>query len=159
MTYAIPGIHSPGQILQGWSFNTILSLAKRATVGCQRRDYGLQRQPAKLIPKVLSVKQWDFFGKASDFKTTKALLNTTAEVGEFLISREPATRRASRSPRPWGRWLSHRSRTWVVMLWVARSWSLRLWKLRHARSRRFPRYAVLQLDMSVTKELDFQGTI
>ena len=43
LTYAIPGIKTPGQILQGWSINSILSLSERPAVGRQRYEYRLQR--------------------------------------------------------------------------------------------------------------------
>jgi hypothetical protein len=80
VNYTIPGIKSPGQILQGWSLNTILSLKSRLPWGVN--DVSTDFSGTGEINAQNTIgEQWDLFGKASDFKTTKALLNTNGGGG------------------------------------------------------------------------------
>jgi carboxypeptidase family protein/TonB-dependent receptor-like protein len=80
LTYAIPGIRTPGQILQGWSFNTILSLSSRLPweVNDTSTDFS---GTGEINAQNTTGERWDFFGNLSDFKTTKALLNTNGGGG------------------------------------------------------------------------------
>jgi len=80
VTYAIPGVKSPGQILQGWSLNTILSLASGLPWGVNdvTTDFS---GTGEINAQGTIGEQWDYFGNPSDFKTTKALLNTNGGNG------------------------------------------------------------------------------
>jgi hypothetical protein len=80
LTYAIPGVKSPGQILQGWSINTILSLQSAAPWGIN--DNTTDFSGTGEISATSTVgERWDFFGNPSDFKTTKSLNNTNGGAG------------------------------------------------------------------------------
>jgi hypothetical protein len=74
VNYTMPGIKSPGQLLQGWSFNAILFLKSRL-------PWGVYDGITDFSGTAEGSEQWDFFGKASDFKTTKALINTNGGAG------------------------------------------------------------------------------
>jgi hypothetical protein len=79
-SYTIPGFKSPGQILQGWSLNTILSLKSRLPWGVNDGTTDFSGT-GEVNNSTLIGEQWDFFGNASDFKTTKALINTNGGAG------------------------------------------------------------------------------
>jgi hypothetical protein len=80
VTYAIPGIKSPGQILQGWSLNSILVLASGLPWGVN--DTSTDFSGTGQINAQGNIgEQWDFFGNPSDFKTSKKLLNTNGGGG------------------------------------------------------------------------------
>jgi hypothetical protein len=80
VTYAIPGIKSPAQILQGWSLNTIVSLQSGLPWGVN--DVSTDFSGTGEINAQNNIgEQWDFFGNASDFKTTRALLSTNGGSG------------------------------------------------------------------------------
>ncbi|HTR39266.1 MAG TPA: TonB-dependent receptor [Bryobacteraceae bacterium] len=69
-TYAIPGIKSPGQILQGWSINSIINLQTGLPWGIN--DLSTDFSGTGEINSIPSNgEQWDFFGNPNDFKTTK----------------------------------------------------------------------------------------
>jgi hypothetical protein len=70
---------SPGQILQGWSLNSILSLKSRLPWGVN--DYTTDFSGTGEVNSTSIGEQWDFFGSASDFQTTKALINTNGGAG------------------------------------------------------------------------------
>ena len=76
MTYAIPGIKSPGQILRGWSLNSIVSVLSGLPweVNDNTTDFsGTGEYPGS------TGERWDFFGNPNDFKTSKALIGTNCE--------------------------------------------------------------------------------
>jgi outer membrane receptor protein involved in Fe transport len=80
LTYAIPGIHSPGQILQGWSVNSIINLQSAAPWGVN--DLSTDFSGTGEINSIPSNgESWDFFGNASDFKASKSLINTNDGQG------------------------------------------------------------------------------
>ena len=80
VTYNIPGIKSPGQILEGWSLNSISSLQTGLPWGVN--DTSTDFSGTGEINAVGTIgEQWDFFGNPADFKTTKALINTNGGTG------------------------------------------------------------------------------
>jgi len=80
LTYALPGIKSPAQLLQGWSINSILNLQSGAPWGVN--DFTTDFSGTGEINNAsTNGEQWDFFGSPSDFKTTKAMMNTNDGAG------------------------------------------------------------------------------
>jgi hypothetical protein len=80
VTYAIPGIKAPGQILQGWSVNSIVNLQSSLPWGVN--DFTTDFSGTGEINSIpTNGEQWDFFGNPNDFKTTKALINTNGGAG------------------------------------------------------------------------------
>lgn len=79
-TYAIPGIKTPGQILEGWSLNTIINLQSALPWGVNdlTTDFSGTGE-INSIPE--NGEQWDFFGNPSDFQTSKAFINTNGGAG------------------------------------------------------------------------------
>jgi hypothetical protein len=88
LTYDIPGIKSPGQILQGWSINSIVNLQSSLPWGVN--DFSTDFSGTGEINSIpTNGESWDFFGKASDFKTTKDLINTNGGAGGIPYSGIP----------------------------------------------------------------------
>ena len=79
-TYAIPGIKTPGQILEGWSLNTIVNLQSALPWGVNdlTTDFSGTGE-INSIPQ--NGEQWDFYGNPNDFTTTKAFINTNGGAG------------------------------------------------------------------------------
>ena len=75
LTYAIPGRKTPGQLLQGWSINSILTLQSAAPWGINDVSTDFSGTGEIGNPST-DGERWDFFGNPSDFKTTKAFNNT-----------------------------------------------------------------------------------
>jgi Carboxypeptidase regulatory-like domain/TonB dependent receptor len=75
VTYLIPGKHVPGQLLEGWSINSIINLQSGLPWGVNdfTTDFSGTNEISAGSP---NGEQWDFFGNASDFKTSKAFINT-----------------------------------------------------------------------------------
>ena len=75
MTYAIPGIKSPAQLLQGWSLNSILNLQSATPWGINdvTTDFSGTNE---IAGQNTMGEQWNFYGDPGDFKTTRALLST-----------------------------------------------------------------------------------
>src|SRR5438093_6402463 len=66
---------TPGQILEGWSLNSILSMQSGLPWGVN--DVTTDFSGTGAINAQASVgERWNFFGNPDDFKTTKTLLNT-----------------------------------------------------------------------------------
>jgi hypothetical protein len=74
-TYAIPGMNAPGQLLKGWSLNSIVTLESATPWGVNdvTTDFSGTNEIGSQSP---NGEQWNFFGNPADFKTTKALINT-----------------------------------------------------------------------------------
>ena len=79
-TYQIPGIKSPGQILQGWSINSIVSLQSALPWGVNDVSTDFSGT-GEINNATTNGEQWDFFGNPSDFKTTKNFINTNDGAG------------------------------------------------------------------------------
>jgi hypothetical protein len=75
LTYALPGIKSPGQILQGWSLNSISTLSSGLPWGVNDATTDFSGTNAINGSNTIG-EQWDFFGNPADFQTSKSLLNT-----------------------------------------------------------------------------------
>ena len=75
VTYAIPGMKSPGQILQGWSINSILTLMGRFPWDVTDTSTDFAGNGEIQTTQTIG-DHWDFFGNPSDFNTTKSLLTT-----------------------------------------------------------------------------------
>ncbi|HTB16835.1 MAG TPA: hypothetical protein VK708_01915, partial [Bryobacteraceae bacterium] len=80
LTYAIPGPKTPGQLLQGWSVNSIINLQSALPWGVN--DFTTDFSGTGEINSIpTNGEQWDFFGNPNDFKTSKALINTNGGAG------------------------------------------------------------------------------
>jgi hypothetical protein len=75
VTYAIPGIKAPLQLLQGWSLNSILTLQSAAPWGIHdvTTDFS---GTAEIAGQNTNGEQWNFYGNPSDFNSSKSLLTT-----------------------------------------------------------------------------------
>jgi hypothetical protein len=78
-TYQIPGIKSPGQILQGWSVNSIVSLQSALPWGVNDTSTDFSGT-GEINATGTNGEQWNFYGNPSDFKTTKNFINTNPVV-------------------------------------------------------------------------------
>ena len=93
VTYAIPGVKSPGQILKGWSLNSIINLQSAMPWGINdfTTDFSGTNEMGSQSP---IGEQWNFYGNPSDFKTTKNFwMNTNG--GNGGIPYFPGTSNAS----------------------------------------------------------------
>ncbi len=80
VTYALPSVKAPLQLLSGWSVNSIINLQSGAPWGVN--DYTTDFSgTGEINNATTNGEQWDFFGKPSDFTTTKAMLNTNGGLG------------------------------------------------------------------------------
>jgi hypothetical protein len=79
-TYQIPGIKSPGQILQGWSVNSIVSLQSALPWGVNDTTTDFSGT-GEINATGTNGEQWNFYGNPSDFKTTKNFNNTNGGNG------------------------------------------------------------------------------
>src|SRR5467141_1485054 len=79
-TYAIPGKKAPGQFLEGWSLNSIVTLESATPWGVNdvTTDFSGTNEIGSQSP---NGEQWDFFGNPADFKTTKAFSSTNGGAG------------------------------------------------------------------------------
>jgi hypothetical protein len=81
-TYTIPGINAPGQILKGWSLNSIVTLESATPWGVN--DWTTDFSGTNGIGNLAGVpggpnlqgEQWNFYGNPIDFRTTESLANT-----------------------------------------------------------------------------------
>jgi hypothetical protein len=80
VTYQIPGIKSPGQILQGWSLNSIVSLQSALPWGVNDTTTDFSGT-GEINATGTNGEQWNFYGNPSDFKTTKNFINTNGGNG------------------------------------------------------------------------------
>ena len=78
VTYAIPGLKSPGQLLQGWSLNSIVTLQTGSPWGVQdtTTDFSGTGEMASTLS---NGEQWNFYGNPNDFKTQKAFNNLPSQ--------------------------------------------------------------------------------
>jgi hypothetical protein len=74
-TYAIPGMNAPGQLLKGWSINSIVTLESSTPWGINdvSTDFSGTNETNT---EGSNGEQWNFYGNPADFKTTKVFLNT-----------------------------------------------------------------------------------
>jgi hypothetical protein len=79
-TYNLPGKDGMGQLLKGWSLNSIVTLESATPWGVNdfSTDFSGTNEINSQSP---NGEQWDFFGNPTDFKTTKAFINTNAGAG------------------------------------------------------------------------------
>ena len=80
LTYAIPGIRAPGQILQGWSLNSIVSMQSGLPWGINDTTTDFSGT-GEVSAQNTDGERWNFFGNPVDFKTSKALINTNGGNG------------------------------------------------------------------------------
>ncbi len=75
ITYQIPGVKAPGQILKGWSLNSIINMQSGAPWGINdiTTDFSGTNE---IVGQGSNGERWNFFGNPSDFQTTKALTGT-----------------------------------------------------------------------------------
>jgi hypothetical protein len=80
VTYALPSVKAPAQLLSGWSINSIVNLQSGAPWGIN--DATTDFSGTGEIANVSTIgEQWNFYGNPSDFKTTKSLINTNDGLG------------------------------------------------------------------------------
>jgi hypothetical protein len=86
-TYTLPGMNAPGQLLKGWSINSIVTLESATpwSVNDWSTDFsgtGEINNPSGAPggPNVQG-EQWNIYGKPIDFRTTKSLATTNAGAG------------------------------------------------------------------------------
>jgi hypothetical protein len=75
VTYAIPGVKSPGQILQGWSLNSIVTLQTGTPWGVNDTSTDFSGTNEMVAQNSVG-EQWNFYGNPNDFQTTKAFNGT-----------------------------------------------------------------------------------
>jgi hypothetical protein len=80
LTYTIPGMRAPGQLLEGWSINSIVSMQSGLPWGVNDNTTDFSGTGA-INAQNSDGERWNFFGNPDDFKTTKALLNTNGGDG------------------------------------------------------------------------------
>src|SRR2546427_1822285 len=80
LTYAIPGMKTPAQILEGWSINSIVSMQSGLPWGVNDNTTDFSGT-GEINAQNDVGERWNFFGNPNDFKTTKALLNTNGGNG------------------------------------------------------------------------------
>jgi hypothetical protein len=75
VTYAIPGRKAPGQLLEGWSLNSIVTMESATPWGVNdvSTDFSGTNEIGSQSP---NGEQWNFYGNRADFKTTKAFRTT-----------------------------------------------------------------------------------
>ena len=75
ITYAIPGIKSPGQILKGWPLNSIINMQSATPWGINdaTTDFSGTNE---INAGPTNGEQWNFFGNPSDFQTRKSFTGT-----------------------------------------------------------------------------------
>jgi hypothetical protein len=79
-TYNLPGKDGMGQLLKGWSLNSIITLESATPWGVNdfSTDFSGTNEINSQSP---NGEQWDFFGNPADFQTTKAFINTNSGAG------------------------------------------------------------------------------
>jgi Carboxypeptidase regulatory-like domain len=80
LTYAIPTIKAPAQLLQGWSVNSIVSVQSGLPWGVNDTTTDFSGT-GEINAQNSSGERWNFFGNPDDFKTTKALIDTNDGSG------------------------------------------------------------------------------
>jgi hypothetical protein len=80
ITYAIPGINTPGQILKGWSVNSIVSYSTGMPwgVGDTTTDFSGTNEIGGSAPEG---EKWNFYGNRGDFTSTKSMLSSNGGNG------------------------------------------------------------------------------
>ncbi len=81
VTYAIPGIKTPGHVLEGWSLNSIVNLQSGMPWGIN--DLTTDFSGTGEVNNQATIgEQWNFYGNPDDFKTTKDFwMNTNGGQG------------------------------------------------------------------------------
>lgn len=80
-TYALPGVKSPGQMLQGWSVNAILHLQSGMPWGVNDATTDFSGTGESGNTSNTTGEKWNFYGNYSDFNWSKTLLNTNGGAG------------------------------------------------------------------------------
>ena len=80
LTYAIPGVKTPAQILEGWSLNSIVSIQSGLPWGVNDTTTDISGT-GEVNAQNSDGERWNFFGTPADFKTSKALLTTNGGNG------------------------------------------------------------------------------
>ena len=80
VTYLLPGWKTRSQLFEGWSINSILNLQSGAPWGVHdvTSDFS---GTGEINGQNTNGEQWNFYGNPSDFKSTRAWLNTNVADG------------------------------------------------------------------------------
>jgi hypothetical protein len=75
MTYALPGIKTPGHFLEGWSVNSVVFIQTGTPwrLADLTTDFSGTGEIAEPSANNTRGEQWDFFGKATDFQSIHGL--------------------------------------------------------------------------------------
>src|SRR5205085_9505062 len=75
MTYALPGIKSPAQLLKGWSINSVVFLQSGTPWRIQdlSTDFGGIGEITEPSTTNTQGEQWNFYGNAKDFESIHGL--------------------------------------------------------------------------------------
>ncbi|HXP81973.1 MAG TPA: TonB-dependent receptor [Verrucomicrobiae bacterium] len=100
-TYNIPGKDGMGQLIKGWSLNSIVTLESATPWGVNdfTTDFSGTNEINSNSP---NGEQWDFFGNPADFQTTKALINTNGGAGGIPYAAGACTAAAAGLGNPYG---------------------------------------------------------
>jgi|SRR5690242_2384336 carboxypeptidase family protein/TonB-dependent receptor-like protein len=80
LTYALPNKKSPGQVLEGWSINSIVGI--QSPMPWQVSDLTTDFTGTnELLDQASLGEQWNFFGDPHDFQTTRDLMSTNGGTG------------------------------------------------------------------------------
>jgi hypothetical protein len=80
-TYALPGMKSPGQILEGWSLNSVVTIQTGLPWGVHDGSNDFSGTAEVSQPAPSQGEQWDFFGNPADFTTVHGLTKYNGGVG------------------------------------------------------------------------------
>jgi Carboxypeptidase regulatory-like domain/TonB dependent receptor len=80
LTYALPSKKSPGQVLEGWSINSIVSIQSPMPWGVNdvTTDFTGTNE---IADQATNGEQWNFFGNPKDFQTTRTFMTTNSGIG------------------------------------------------------------------------------
>ena len=94
LSYAIPGIKVPGQLLEGWQINSIIALQSGSPWGAQdlSNDFSGTGQVVNLDSYGQA---WDFFGNPSDFKSGPTAIPLIPGGGPLNLPPNPPTSNAA----------------------------------------------------------------
>jgi hypothetical protein len=81
VTYAIPGVKTPGHVLEGWSLNSIVTLESGMPWGVNDLTTDFSGT-GEINAQTAIGESWNFYGNPSDFQTSKNFwMNTNAGAG------------------------------------------------------------------------------
>jgi hypothetical protein len=80
VTYAIPGLKSPVQLLQGWSLNSVVIFQTGSPWSIRDNSTDFSGTAERSNPGGTQGEQWDFFGNPTDFTPVHGWTNTNPDI-------------------------------------------------------------------------------